>query len=80
MEKKNWFNKSVEETVKELEANLNSGLSNEEVVQRKSKYGLNELEEGKKTPLWVKFLQQFKDFMIIVLIYSSLFSFLYSFS
>ena len=26
MEKKNWFNKSVEETVKELEANLNSGF------------------------------------------------------
>ncbi len=74
MEKKNWFNKSVDETVKDMNTNEDLGLSSEEVVQRKSKYGLNELEEGKKTPLWVKFLQQFKDFMIIVLIIAAIIS------
>ena len=68
MEKENWFNKSVEETVKKLNTNNTLGLTAEEVEKRKQKYGLNELEKGKKTPLIVKFLEQFKDFMIIVLI------------
>ena len=74
MEKKNWFNKSVEETVKDLETSDKLGLSDEQVSKRKSKYGLNELEEGKKTPIWVKFLEQFKDFMIIVLIIAAIVS------
>ena len=39
MEKKNWFNKSVDETVKDMNTNEDLGLSSEEVVQRKSKYG-----------------------------------------
>lgn len=74
MEKKNWFNKSAEETIKELETNETLGLSNEEVSKRKLKYGLNQLEERKKTPLWIKFLEQFKDFMIIVLIIAAIVS------
>ena len=74
MEKENWFNKTVEDTVESLKTNSTLGLSMEEVAQRKSKYGLNELEEGKKTPLWVKFLEQFKDFMIIVLIIAAIVS------
>ena len=68
MERENWFNKSVEETTKKLNTNNTLGLTDEEVEKRKQKYGLNELEKGKKTPLIVKFLEQFKDFMIIVLI------------
>ena len=74
MEKENWFNKSVEETVKKLNTNNTLGLTAEEVEKRKQKYGLNELEKGKKTPLIVKFLEQFKDFMIIILIIASIIS------
>ena len=74
MEEKNWFNESVEEISKEFNTNLDLGLSTEEVSNRREKYGLNELEEGKKTPLWVKFLEQFKDFMIIVLIIAAIVS------
>ena len=74
MEKENWFNKSVEETVKKLNTNNTLGLTAEEVEKRKQKYGLNELEKGKKTPLIVKFLEQFKDFMIIVLIIAAVVS------
>ena len=74
MENKNWFNKSPEETLKSLESNGIVGLSDEEVEKRKQIYGLNELKEGKKTPIIIKFLEQFKDFMIIVLIMAALIS------
>ena len=74
MERENWFNKSVEETTKKLNTNNTLGLTDEEVEKRKQKYGLNELEKGKKTPLIVKFLEQFKDFMIIVLIIAAVVS------
>ena len=70
----NWFNKSVEETSRILETDLKKGLSNEEIIKRKEKYGLNELKEGKKKNLLQKFLAQFKDFMIIVLIISAIVS------
>ena len=70
----NWFNKSVEETRKVLNTDLAKGLNDGEVLKRREKYGLNELESGKKKSLLQKFLAQFKDFMIIVLIISAIVS------
>ena len=70
----NWFNKSTEETAKVLETNMEKGLTNEEVKKRQEKYGFNELKAKKKKSLFVKFLEQFKDFMIIVLIISAVVS------
>ena len=69
-----WFNESAEETCKILETNFNNGLNVEEVSERQRKYGLNELEAKKKKTLLQKFLEQFKDFMIIVLIISAIIS------
>ena len=69
-----WFNKSVEETEKLLNTDLAKGLNDQEVLKRREKYGLNELEAGKKKTLFQKFLAQFKDFMIIVLIISAIIS------
>ena len=70
----NWFSKTVDETVNELKTNEESGLTTEEVNTRKEKYGLNELAKKKKKSTFVKFLEQFKDFMIIVLIISAVIS------
>ena len=70
----NWFNKTVDETVNELKTNEESGLTTEEVNTRKEKYGLNELAAKKKKSTLRKFLEQFKDFMIIVLIISAVIS------
>ena len=74
MEQNNWFNKSVKEVEKELETDLSKGLSNDEVQKRREKYGLNELKAKKKKSLFQKFLDQFKDFSIIVLIIAAIVS------
>ncbi len=71
---KNWFNETVDETVKCLETDEEKGLNSSEVESRKEKYGLNELAAKKKKSTFVKFLEQFKDFMIIVLIISAIVS------
>lgn len=71
---KQWFNKTIEETCKELETNLELGLNENQVEEKRKEYGANELEEKKKKSLIVKFLEQFKDFMIIVLIIAAVVS------
>ena len=43
-----WFTKSIKDTLKELKVNPETGLSSEEVHQRKLKYGPNQLEAKKK--------------------------------
>lgn len=74
MEEKNWYNKTAEEVIEELDSNQNNGLSANEIEERKQKYGLNQLAEAKKKSLFIKFLEQFKDFMIIVLIIAAIIS------
>ena len=69
-----WFNKKIEEIAKILNTNLKVGLSEDEVQTRQNKYGFNELKAEKKKSLFVKFLEQFKDFMIIVLIIAAIVS------
>lgn len=74
MENTKWFNKNVEDVEKELKTNLEKGLNDEEVKARQEKYGLNELKTKKKKSLIQKFLEQFKDFSIIVLIIAAIVS------
>ena len=71
---KNWFNKSIDETIQNLDANKTSGLTEQEVSKRQNEHGYNELKEGKKKSFIIKFLEQFKDFMIIVLIIAAIIS------
>ena len=71
---KEWFNKEIEEVSKELETNIEKGLINEDVERKREKYGLNQLNEAKKKSLFQRFLDQFKDFSIIVLIIAAIVS------
>ena len=71
---KSWFNKSKEEIEKEFETSEQEGLSKEQVEKKREQYGFNELKAKKKKSLFVKFLEQFKDFMIIVLIVAAIVS------
>ena len=70
----NWYNQIVENVEKTLETNCKDGLTSQQVEKKREKYGYNELKETKKKSLLVKFLEQFKDFMIIVLIFAAIVS------
>ena len=71
---RNWFNKEIQEVEAELKTNLKKGLTDEEAKARIQEYGLNQLQEKKKKSLLVKFLEQFKDFSIIILIIAAIVS------
>jgi len=68
-----YFLKTVEETQEILKTSA-KGLSNEEAQNRLSEYGYNKLEEKKKKGIVAKFIDQFKNLMIIVLLVAALVS------
>ena len=63
----------VEEVIRSLHSSP-EGLAESEVKKRMDEYGPNELEEGNKRSLLMMFLEQFKDFMVIVLIVAAVIS------
>lgn len=68
-----YCNLSISETEQKLSSTID-GLKKEEVLVRQKKYGPNELQEKKKIPVWLQFLHQFRDFMIIILIVAAVLS------
>ena len=60
--------------IKESLQTSEEGLSPDEAAKRLTEHGKNALQEKKKKPLIVKFLEQFKDVMIIVLIAAAIVS------
>ena len=62
-----FYSKTINSVLNELETNEN-GLNKSESSIRLSKHGQNKLPEDKKTSLFVKFLMQFKNIMIIILL------------
>lgn len=52
-----------------------SGLTNEEAESRLKKYGRNQLQAKKKTPYIVQFFEEFKDLMVIILVFATIFAF-----
>lgn len=69
-----WCTKDEKYIQKELNTDIKNGITTEEAKKRLDKYGKNELEERKKESLIIKFLKQFNDFMIIILIISAIIS------
>ena len=69
-----WETLRKEEVEKTLNTDFRNGLSDSEVLKRQNQYGKNELENGKKEGIIVKFFKQFNDFMIIILIMASIVS------
>ncbi len=64
----NWYKKEISQVTEELNTNLETGLSNEELNSRREKYGTNSLKEQKQKTLFLMFISQFKDFMVLILI------------
>ncbi len=69
-----WHTKNIKEIEKELRTNIKTGLGEEDVKIRQNEFGKNKIEERKKESIFVKFLNQFKDFMIIILIIAAIIS------
>lgn len=68
------YQQSKEEVLAHLQTNKD-GLQSSEVKKRIDKYGSNTLTEIKKESWVIKYLKQFKDFMIILLVVSGVISF-----
>ena len=73
-EKIMWETLRKEEVLKKLETDRKNGLSKEEVKQRQQKYEKNRLKDKPKESIFIKFIKQFNDFMIIILIIASIIS------
>ncbi|MGD0352497.1 MAG: cation-translocating P-type ATPase [Dehalococcoidia bacterium] len=63
----NWHNLEISEVFASLDSSR-EGLSQGEAQRRLAQFGPNELAEKKKISPWVIFLEQFKNFLIIILL------------
>ena len=70
---RNWHNLSVSEVIDSLDSRI-QGLTREEGERRLGQFGPNELVEKEKTPPWMLFLGQFKNFLIIILLVAAVIS------
>jgi len=68
-----WHQKTVEDVLGELNSSL-MGVSSDEAERRLEEYGPNELKEKAKKTIFMMFLDQFKDFMILILIAAAIIS------
>ena len=70
---KTYYNETVETVRRDLNGEQDF-LTNEEVKRRQEKFGFNELAEGKKKSGLQIFLEQYKDFLVLILIVSAVVS------
>ena len=69
-----WQSFNINEVARKLRTNIGQGLSKEEAENRHNKHGPNKLDEQKKESLLIRFIKQFKDFMIIILLVAAVVS------
>jgi Ca2+-transporting ATPase len=67
MEGKTWYNLDVAEVISSLGSNT-EGLTPDEAKKRLAQYGPNELAEKKRISPFMLWLEQFRDFLIIILL------------
>ena len=69
-----WYQKSSATVVEEIGSDLHKGLSDQEAAERLTKYGPNELKGKPHATIWEMLLEQFKDFLVLILIGASIVS------
>ncbi|WJE82220.1 cation-translocating P-type ATPase [Bacillus sp. DX3.1] len=70
----NWYSKTKDQTIRELETNEQCGLTEEMVPSRLKKYGRNELATKQKRTLWQRIFAQVNDVLVYVLLIAALIS------
>lgn len=68
-----WYQLDIREVFTRMDSSP-EGLTSQAAEQQLATHGLNELQEKKKKPAWLLFLNQFKDFMILVLMVAAIIS------
>lgn len=68
MEERQWHTLSIHETEELLDTDIDQGLREETAKERIEQHGKNVLPEPKKDPKWLKFVRQFNDVLIYVLL------------
>ena len=68
------YKDEVKKVLQDFNVDSKTGLTTEEVKKRQLEYGYNELKEKKKKTLFVMFLEQFKDFLVIILLIAAVVS------
>ena len=69
-----WYTKNIKDVERELKTNIKTGLKDIDVKVRLDEFGENIIEEGKKESIIIRFIKQFKDLMIIILIIAAIVS------
>jgi Ca2+-transporting ATPase len=69
-----WYGLSSEDAAKKLGTTIEKGLTASEAASRLKTYGRNILKEEKEKPAWLRFLEQYKSYMQIVLVIAALVS------
>ncbi len=70
-----WHTQSIEETAEALGTDLKRGLTAQEAQTRLEQYGPNELKERPRPSFWKMLLDQFNQFLVLILIVSAVVSF-----
>ncbi len=68
------YKKQANAVCDELQVSKEQGLTSQQVADRQKQYGKNELQEGKKESLIVKFLKEFADVLIVILLVAAVIS------
>ena len=66
-----WHSLSGKEAAQALHTDPADGLSSAAVAERLTRFGENKLVEATPRPLWLKFIDQFKNFLVIVLLFAA---------
>ncbi len=69
-----WYTLEKEVVEKEFSTSLSKGLDDKEAAKRLERHGYNEIEQKKRKTISQMYIDQFKDFMIIILIIAAVIS------
>jgi len=69
-----WYRTEISETAQKLNTNLEMGLTDTQVEAKRLEYGLNELAEEAGKSIWSMLLDQFKEFLVVLLLIAAVIS------
>ena len=71
---KKYYTQDIPSVIEDFKTDANRGISGDEAAKRLAEHGANALAGKKKRPMWARFIDQFKDLMIVVLLVAAVLS------